>query len=600
MNYSESDLNIIPTQNGLRPVMNGVDEISSFIMGSLSERWLSNPEPLIIAFDGYVGADWSIVLELKEKLEEQGVSVGLIDSTDFFKNSQEIWKMIEPCITVDQHFGKMYRGDLNDFLDNNAVVKFKEKIRESNNNLFICFGYGSSSTLINASYDYVFYIDVTHEDFVKSVQKENLWFVPKGALNAEGVADVGMSIQTFKLTRYVYAPLFDKHRRNVLRKMDFYITTDTQLKIIPRSTFDYVMSRLSRQPFKLKPLYIQGPWGGQWIKQKREIPEDYKNCAWAFEAVTSDMSLLVELGEDVFEVPFDTFLASNPKYILGKRVFNKFGYFFPLRVHYDDSYDGGNMAIQVHPDHSYVRKQFSEKVGQQEAYYIVETKDDSRVFLGLRDGIDIADFYQEALESKESHVPLNYEEYVNSFPSKPGDLFLIPSGTVHALGKDQICLEIGTSYGYTFHVYDYLRPDLNGNLREIHLDHAFNVINSHLKLNFSHERLKPMPKVIAVQENGTEYLFERVKEILFEVHRVEFSTLWRDDTLGDFHILTVIKGDVTIRAENDMSNSVVVTNSKTVIVPACFGKYLIESDQNCVIIKVLVKKRVQPTSTRTL
>lgn len=108
-----------------------------------------------------------------------------------------------------------------------------------------------------------------------------------------------------------------------------------------------------------------------------------------------------------------------------------------------------------------------------------------------------------------------------------------------------------------------------------------------------------MPKVIAVQENGTEYLFERVKEILFEVHRVEFSTLWRDDTLGDFHILTVIKGDVTIRAENDMSNSVVVTNSKTVIVPACFGKYLIESDQNCVIIKVLVKKRVQPTSTRT-
>jgi len=269
--------------------------------------------------------------------------------------------------------------------------------------------------MTNTFYDYVFYIDVTHEDFIKSVQKRNLWFVPKGGLNAQGAADVGMSVQTFKLTRYVYAPLFDKHRRNVLRKMDFYVSAGIQQKIIPRPTFDYVMSRLSQQPFKLKPLYIQGPWGGQWIKQKRRIPENYRNCAWAFEAVTSDMSLLVEFGEDVFEVPFDTFLAKNPKYILGERVFNRFGYFFPLRVHYDDSYDGGNMAIQVHPDHSYVQKQFSEKVGQQEAYYIVEAKDDSEVFLGLKDGINLDDFFEDALKSKENRTSLDYQKYVNSF-----------------------------------------------------------------------------------------------------------------------------------------------------------------------------------------
>jgi len=142
------------------------------------------------------------------------------------------------------------------------------------------------------------------------------------------------------------------------------------------------------------------------------------------------------------------------------------------------------MAIQVHPDHSYVQKQFSEKVGQQEAYYIVEAKDDSEVFLGLKDGINLDDFFEDALKSKENRTSLDYQKYVNSFHSKPGDLFLIPSGTVHALGKNQVCLEIGTSYGYTFHIYDYLRPDLNGNLREIHLDHAFSVLNSHLNLNF--------------------------------------------------------------------------------------------------------------------
>jgi mannose-6-phosphate isomerase class I len=445
--------------------------------------------------------------------------------------------------------------------------------------------------MTNTFYDYVFYIDVTHEDFIKSVQKRNLWFVPKGGLNAQGAADVGMSVQTFKLTRYVYAPLFDKHRRNVLRKMDFYVSAGIQQKIIPRPTFDYVMSRLSQQPFKLKPLYIQGPWGGQWIKQKRRIPENYRNCAWAFEAVTSDMSLLVEFGEDVFEVPFDTFLAKNPKYILGERVFNRFGYFFPLRVHYDDSYDGGNMAIQVHPDHSYVQKQFSEKVGQQEAYYIVEAKDDSEVFLGLKDGINLDDFFEDALKSKENRTSLDYQKYVNSFHSKPGDLFLIPSGTVHALGKNQVCLEIGTSYGYTFHIYDYLRPDLNGNLREIHLDHAFSVLNSHLNLNFSPDRLRPTLEAIRVQRNGTEYLFERIKEILFEVRRIEFSTLWEDDTFGDFHILTVIKGDkIRIQSEGSTNSDITVYNSKTIIVPACFGRYTIQGGQNCVVVKVLIKR----------
>ncbi|MEN6515986.1 MAG: class I mannose-6-phosphate isomerase [Fervidobacterium sp.] len=591
MDYLESDLNIVPKQSNLKPIMNNVNEVLSFLTRSFDEGRAFNHKPLIIAFDGYVGADWSIVFELKEELEKQGISVDLIDSINFFKNPQEIWGTIEPYITVDEHFGRMYKGDLSDFLDENAVVKVKEKIKKSSDNVIICFGYGSSNKMTNTFYDYVFYIDVTHEDFIKSVQKRNLWFVPKGGLNAQGAADVGMSVQTFKLTRYVYAPLFDKHRRNVLRKMDFYVSAGIQQKIIPRPTFDYVMSRLSQQPFKLKPLYIQGPWGGQWIKQKRRIPENYRNCAWAFEAVTSDMSLLVEFGEDVFEVPFDTFLAKNPKYILGERVFNRFGYFFPLRVHYDDSYDGGNMAIQVHPDHSYVQKQFSEKVGQQEAYYIVEAKDDSEVFLGLKDGINLDDFFEDALKSKENRTSLDYQKYVNSFHSKPGDLFLIPSGTVHALGKNQVCLEIGTSYGYTFHIYDYLRPDLNGNLREIHLDHAFSVLNSHLNLNFSPDRLRPTLEAIRVQRNGTEYLFERIKEILFEVRRIEFSTLWEDDTFGDFHILTVIKGDkIRIQSEGSTNSDITVYNSKTIIVPACFGRYTIQGGQNCVVVKVLIKR----------
>ena len=594
MDYLKSDVNIVPKQKNLASIMKSLDEISSFLINSFDKKQFLNHKPLVIAFDGYVGTDWSVVFKLKEKLEEKNIKVDLIDSINFYKNSQKIWKIIEPYITTDQYFGKVYRGSLNDFLDEKAISKYKERIKKSTKKVFICYGYGSLNKIISNFYDYTFYIDVTHDEFIKSVQKENLWFVPKNALNATGAADVGMSIQTFKLTRYIYMPIFDKHRRNVLNKMDFYIDKNNQqLKAIPRSTFDYIMSELSQQPFKLKPLYIQGPWGGQWIKEKRKLPEEYKNCAWAFEAVTSDMSLIIKFDEDIFEVPFDTFLAKNPKHILGEKVFKRFGYFFPLRVHYDDSYDGGNMAIQVHPDHSYIQKYFSEKVGQQEAYYIIKTKSDTEVFLGLKDDTNLNSFFQEALKSKENQTPLNYKKYVNSFHSRPGDLFLIPSGAVHALGKDQVCLEIGTSYGYTFHIYDYLRPDLKGNLREIHLDHAFNVLKKHLKINLFHNKLKQTPQINRRQNTGTEYLLGRLKELLFEVYRIEFSTFWEDDTSENFHILTLINGEkITIKSESNINDSIIVSNSKTIIVPACFGKYNIEGDENCSVIKVLLKKKL--------
>jgi len=69
MEYLESDLNIVPKQSNLKPIMNNVNEVSSFLTRSFAEGRAFNHKPLIIAFDGYVGADWSIVFRLKEELE---------------------------------------------------------------------------------------------------------------------------------------------------------------------------------------------------------------------------------------------------------------------------------------------------------------------------------------------------------------------------------------------------------------------------------------------------------------------------------------------------------------------------------------------------
>ena len=122
----------------------------------------------------------------------------------------------------------------------------------------------------------------------------------------------------------------------------------------------------------------------------------------------------------------------------------------------------------------YMHEEFGEQITQDETYYIVTCKPGARVYLGLREDVDLAEFQRAALAARDRGVPFQIEDFVNSFASKPHDLFLIPSGTVHCSGADNLVLEISaTPYIFTFKIYDYLRSDLNGKLRHVHPERAF-------------------------------------------------------------------------------------------------------------------------------
>jgi len=567
----------------------GDDKFCDFVEAIvLQEKECKGRYPTL-AFDGFPGVEWSVISMLEKRLREKNLPVEIVDGFSFYKHPDFIWRIIAPFVDSDPHFGKIFRGKLEDFLDLNKIKNAKEKIKQiKEDKVVIWFGCGVVNRFLKL-YDYVFYLDLTREKFLKKI-KESLWFVPPEVISEEGVADVGLSIQEFKLSQYICYPIFDKQRRNVLEHMDFYIESGDELKLIPRRVFERFISTLAEHPIRLKPLYIQGPWGGKWIKKVRNLP--FTSCAWAFEAVAPDMSLIVNVDHINLEIPFVTLLSRERKRIMGEEATKKFGWFFPVRIHYDDSFDGGNMAIQVHPNGSYVKKHFNESVGQHEAYYIIKTRSGSKVYLGLKEEINLKDFYEKAKRARDEKIPLDYENYVNSIPSTPGDLFLIPAGTIHALGKDQVCLEIGTSYGYTFHVYDYLRPDLKGNLREIHLDHAFRAMKNYRKTKWVAHNLKQSPRILRNFRSRKECLLGRSRELPFEVRRLESIKEIEDDTCNRFHILTLIKGrDVEIRSKIDPERSIEIKFSETVIIPACFGKYVIASTgkERCTVLKVLLK-----------
>jgi mannose-6-phosphate isomerase class I len=570
------------TENLKENIYTGYDGLFEMVFKAVKNK------KRVIAIDGYPLIDWSFIENLVANFYKKNLKIITYDILDFYKDKMEIYQQISKNINCDKYFGKVYDGTLENFLDTKKIESLKNNLNEIKHDSFIAilYGCGAANRYLKDAIDYSIYIDLTREKFLERIKNNKLWFISYEEIKKGGTADVGLSIDTFKLIQYICYPVFDKYRRQVLKSLDFYGDSSNDIKFISKDVFDNILKGLSSMPLSLKSLYIEGPWGGNWIKNIRRLPDTFRNCAWAFDAVANDLSIPVLVDNYEFDIPFNTLLAQYNKQVMGEKAAKIYKYFFPVRVHYDDSFNGGNMAIQVHPDKDYVKKYFNESVGQDEAYFILKTQENTKVYLGLTEACNIKEFYSDVVRSKNEKIPLDYEKYVNSCPSNPMDLFLIPAGTIHALGKNQVCLEIGTSYGYTFHVYDYLRPSLNGVLREIHEEHAFNSLNDKRSAKWVEEHLKPVKKLIHQKANYSEYLFESYKDIPFEVRIIEFSGEASFEAIEEFQILSLIDGNnLLVKSENKV---IQMEYTETLIIPANI-KYTIASTYTTQIIKVFLK-----------
>jgi len=591
-----------------KSVVVGTNALCRFVNSLVKQTIVSSGRRIcFLAIDGFLGVEWQkFISVMKESLVEAGFSTETIDISSNYKPHSENGRIIDSYLTGDPFFGRVFDGCLEDFLDTSSLDALKEKLEShkskkttstgSSPQAVICYGCGAANNFLREFYDFVFYVDITREEFVKRIQKNEFGFLRPQEIS-EGMsraADIGLPVYLFKLSTYVYYPVLERYKKYLLPYVDCYLdgNISEELKLVPRDTFNGILSILAQYPIRLKPLYIPSPWGGQWIKKIRKLPKSMINCAWSFEAVAPEMSLKIAVGDTFLEIPFLTFMLKESVKLMGYSAAKRFQNFFPIRVHYDDGIEGGNMAIQVHPPTSYVKKHFNEQIGQDEGYYIVFAGLGARVFLGLKEETDEEEFYEAVRKSEIQGVPLDYDKYINSIPSKVGDLFLIPAGTVHASGRNEVVLEIGNSYGYTFHIYDYLRPDLHGRLRPIHSSHAFQTIEFHRRTRWVNQHLKQRPQLVRSGRDWAEYLLGKLKEIFYVVHRLEFLTKIDDDTKGKFHILTLVEGDrMIVQSKKHPERRFKLDFSETVIVPACFGKYSLLNlgHYMCKVIKVLLK-----------
>lgn len=212
------------------------------------------------------------------------------------------------------------------------------------------------------------------------------------------------------------------------------------------------------RPLRLYPCYKEYLWGGSRLKKefgKLDAP-DITAESWEMADIPSGCSK-TEQGQTLSQLA-----EGNRNAVWGRKITEEQ---FPVMVKLIDA--GKNLSIQVHPSDSSALKERGER-GKAEMWYIVDCKPHAFLYYGFSQKIDREEFLRRAQDGTICEV-------LNKVPVHKGDVFYILPGTIHAIGQGILVAEIQQSSNTTFRVYDYGRRDVNGNLRELHLERAAEV-----------------------------------------------------------------------------------------------------------------------------
>ncbi len=403
----------------------------------------------------------------------------------------------------------------------------------------------------------------------------------------------------YKRSYFADWPMLNRLKRRLLP--DIGLIVDFQDAASPSAMdgedFRATLHELSESPFRVRPWFFPGPWGGQFMKGHMGLDPSQPNYAWSFELIVPENGITLEHDGRRLEFSFDFLMYSEYRRVLGEEAARQFLYEWPIRLDYLDTIDGGHLSTQCHPRPHYIRKEFGETYTQDETYYIVNAKPDARVFIGVTENCDPAAFRRVLEESVQNDMPVNIDRYVHSEPSKPHDLFLIPNGTVHCSGRGNLVLEISaTTYVFTFKIYDYRRKDLNGNLRPINVDRAFDNIRFERRPEWVRNNLLAQPRLLREESGWKEYVLMDRPEFFYNIHRLEFTQECTLSTDGRGFAANLVEGErVSVIAAN--GNSYDLAYLESMIIPAAAKdvRFVNRGGRPCKVVIVFVRRGVGHT-----
>lgn len=513
----------------------------------------------------------------------------LLRAREHYRTEAELLALTARDLGDDPVFGFMNKYTLRDFFDPRLLEQAREQLRLAGEGVVVVLGTGAS--LIAEEWDLLVYADMARWELQRRQR-------------ANEIANLGLSnfeerpALKYKRAFFVDWRAADRRKKELLEIIDYLLDTNDREtpKMIPGDAFRRGLELAATQPFRLVPFFDPGPWGGQWMKRVCGLPQDVPNFAWCFDCVPEENSLFLGFGDVAVEIPSLDLVFRHPRQLLGDAVHARFGTEFPIRFDFLDTMGGGNLSFQVHPLTEYIQQQFGMHYTQDESYYLLDVAEGSCVYLGLKEGIDRAGMIAELRAAQEGGAPFDAEKYVNCWPAKKHDHFLIPAGTPHCSGRNSMVLEISaTPYIFTFKMWDWGRLGLDGRPRPIHLDHGIRNIQWERTTDWVKNNLVGQVRKVAEGEGWVEEHTGLHEREFIETRRHWFDRTVPHHTNGGVQVLNLCEGsEAIVESPTDAFTPLVVHYAETFVVPAAVGEYVIRphgasQGKRCGTIKAFVR-----------
>jgi len=522
----------------------------------------------VICVECYPGV---FVDEIHQCLKQAFPSADFLLTDSLLRSSAQIDAELTPYLTNDPVFGRRNNLQIVNFFDPEKLNVAIASCAETREQPLIVLGTGA--TLVCSQPSLLIYADIARWEIQMRQRRNEI-----GNFGADNLPE--RASLKYKRAFFVDWRAADELKRTLFEKIDVLLDTNItgQPKAISGEAFRRGLALAVQRPFRVVPFFDPGPWGGHWMERVCDLPTNgAPNHAWCFDCVPEENSLLLGFGDLRVEVPSIDVVFAHPRQLLGERVYRRFGAEFPIRFDFLDTMGGGNLSLQVHPLTQYIRDHFGMDYTQDESYYMLDAEPGACVYLGLKDGIDPEAMLSDLEKAQRSNFAFPAEKYVNQFPARKHDHFLIPAGTVHCSGKGSMVLEISaTPYIFTFKLWDWGRLGLDGRPRPIHLEHGAENIQWDRQTQWTAESLVNRFEPLAYGDGWREERTGLHELEFIETRRHWFTGTVPHDTHGNVQVLNLIEGDEAIvESPTHAFAPYIIHYAETFIVPASIGNFTI-------------------------